>query len=405
MTSRQPFPSPERIPPPKVRLLKFTTVFAIGGTERQVVNLVRGLDGEKFDLHLACFHRSGQLLPEIESLGIPISEYPIHRLCDPRTVLQQLRLARFLRRQRIHVIHAYGFYASAFALPAAKLARVPILVASIRDTGEMLTSRQKQAQQWICRLADSVLVNAEAVRQWLIAGGFPPETISLIHNGIELRRFDPGPSGPSVRQQWGIAPDVPVIAMISRLNRLKGAEYFLSAAVSIASRFPAARFLIVGDVWAGDLAYRRELEERIVQLGLQDRVLFSGFRTDVPRILSEVTVSVLPSLSEGLSNTLLESMAAGVPVVATRVGGNPEIVQDGVTGLLVPPGDAASLAQAISRLLEAPPLAMRLGEAGKRRIAECFCTERMVRETEDHYCRLLETRSPSRRNSFQPVVN
>lgn len=368
-------------------MLKFVTLFAIGGTERQVVNLARQLDRSKFDLCLACFRRWGQLLDEVVSLGIPISEYEITHLYHPRAALQQLRLARFLRQQRVQVVHTYGFYATAFAVPAARLAGVPVIVVSIRDTGETLSGYRQKVQKMVCRLATSVLVNAEAVRQWLISQGYSAHNIEVIRNGIALDRFE-NRSG-TIRQELGLPLDAPLVAMLSRLNRLKGAEYFLEAAAAVAPRFPQARFLIVGDVGFGDPQYRKELELAVIRLGLRDRVLFTGFRLDIAELLSEVSVSVLPSLSEGLSNSLLESMAAGVPVVATDVGGNSEVVQDGVTGLLVPQRDSRTLADALSLLLEHPEIARQYGQAGKRRIAEHFSLDGMVHQTEQHYLKLL----------------
>jgi glycosyltransferase involved in cell wall biosynthesis len=166
---------------------------------------------------------------------------------------------------------------------------------------------------------------------------------------------------------------------------MKGIQYFLDAAVILAERFPEARFLVVGD---GES--RRELEGHAGRLGLGRRVVFTGFRCDVPELLSEAEVCVLPSLSEGLSNALLESMAAGVPVVATRVGGNSEVVEDGLTGLLVPARNPAELAWATGRLLENKNLALSYGQAGMRRVQELFSMERSVRETEHLYERLLE---------------
>ncbi len=374
----------------KVKLLKFLAFFAIGGTERQVVNLVRGLDVSKFELHLACFKRWGEFLEEIETLTIPISEYRINCLYNPQTVRQQLRFAGFLRRNRIQVVHTYGFYSMVFAVPAARLARVPVVVASVRDTGELLTPLQKRVQKFVCQFADSILVNAEAVREWLIAERYNAKNIQVIRNGISLDRFERADSGATIRQELGLPPHVPLVAMLSRLNRLKGGEYFLQAVSALASRFPEARFLIVGDVGAGDPAYKETLEREVVRLGLGGRVLFTGFRLDIPKLLSEVSLSVLPSLSEGLSNVLLESMAAGVAVIATRVGGNPEVIEEGVTGLLVPPGDSQALAGAMSLLLETPELARRYGQAGKRRIAEHFYLGQMVRQTEQHYLKLLD---------------
>ncbi|MBI3895000.1 MAG: GT4 family glycosyltransferase PelF [Acidobacteria bacterium] len=354
------------------------------------MNLARELDASKFELRLACFKRWGELLEEMETLAIPISVYKINSFYNPQTVRQQLRFAGFLRQNRIQVVHTYGIYSTVFAVPAARLAHVPVVIASIRDIGELLTPFQKRVQKFACRFADSILVNAEAVRQWLIAEGYNAKKIHVIHNGIALDRFEKKDGGATIRQELGLPAHVPLVAMLSRLNRLKGGEYFLQAATALASRFPEVRFLIVGDVGCGDSTYKTALENAAIRLGLGDRVLFAGFRLDIPKILSEVSISVLPSLSEGLSNVLLESMAAGVPVIATKVGGNPEVIEDGVSGLLVPPSDSEALARAMRSLMENPELAHRYGQAGKQRVTEHFSLERMVRQTEQHYLQLLE---------------
>jgi len=371
----------ERIP-----VLAFLTNFLIGGTERQVVNLVQNLARARFEVHLACFRLSGPLLREIDPSGVALSDYPISTLPSPRTLWQQGRLARYVRAQGIGIMHSFGFYSNVFAIPAARLAGVPVVVASIRDTGDHLTRLQKAMQKWACRTADQVLVNALAVRAVLVGQGYDAARISVIRNGIDVSRFQ-GRSARAVRPALGLPETAPVIAVFARLNRLKGIEYFLDAGALLAKRFETARFLIVGD--SISQAYRDELEKRTADLGLGDRVVFAGFRSDVPELLAEVTVSVLPSLAEGLSNVVLEAMAAGVPVVATSVGGTPEMVEDGVTGLLVPSRDAAALAQAIGSLLGDPARGRSIGQAGQRRVAERFSLEATVRDTEQLYERLL----------------
>lgn len=392
-----PFRSQIAIQPDRIKLLKFATHFAIGGTERHVMNLTKGLDTSRFELHLGCLVRWGEFLNEIEARKIPLTEYRIGSLYGPWTFGQQLRFAGYLKRHRIQIVHSYNFYANLFAIPAARLAGAPVIVASIRDTGAYLTPIRRRAQRLVCRLADRIVVNAEAVRQWLITDGYDPAKIIVIRNGVDLARFEKR-NRPRLRDELELPPRAPVVAMLSRLNRLKGVEFFLEAAAIVAARFREARFLIVGDsvhverdrTIVKDGAYRAELESCAARLGLGGRVVFTGFRLDVSELLSEAAVSVLPSLSEGLSNTLLESMATGVPVVATRVGGNVEVVEDGMTGLLVPPRDAAALGRAICRLLEDRELASRFGQAGRRRVAEYFSLARMVRETERLYLDLAK---------------
>jgi glycosyltransferase involved in cell wall biosynthesis len=373
-----------------VKLLNFISFFAIGGTERQAVTLTLGLDSARFEPHVACFRRYGDLLETIESSGIPLEEYPIDCLYNYNTLRQQLKLARYIRRHGIQIVHTYGFYANVFAVPAARLAGVPAVVASIRDMGDMYRPMQNRVQKWISPLADCVLANAEAVRQRLIAEGYRPEKIAVIPNGIAVSRFQNGRGDATLRHEFRLAPHAPLVAVLCRLNQLKGVEYFLEAAAMVAWDFPRAHFLIVGDDPCNqDGPYKKQLQNHAARLGLGRRVTFTGLRRDVPAVLSEITVSVLPSLSEGLSNVLLESMAAGVPVVATRVGGNGEAVEEGVTGFLTPPRDPAALAHAICRLLGDPELAERFGRAGQQRIAERFSLEHIVGETARLYLHLL----------------
>jgi L-malate glycosyltransferase len=372
----------ERIP-----VLTFLSNFLIGGTERQVVNLVHSLDPARFGVHLACFRRLGPLLEEIDTRTMAFTDYPIETLPSLRTLRQQGRLARYVRAHGVRIVHSFGFYANVFAIPAARLGGARVVVASIRDIGDHLTWLQGLLQRWACRAADHVLVNAMAVKTLLVQQGYDGSRISVITNGIDVSRFRRPGEAKGVRAGLGVPASAPVVAVMARLNRLKGIEYFLDAALLVAKRFDDVRFLIVGD--SVSQAYRAELEARARALGLGERVVFTGFRSDVPDLLSLVSVSVLPSLSEGLSNVVLEAMAAGVPVVATSVGGTPEIVDDGVTGLLVPPRDAEALAHAISSLLADPARRLAIGEAGRRRVEERFSLEAMVRATEQLYERLL----------------
>lgn len=361
------------------------TSFQIGGTERQVANLALGIDSERFDLHLACLRNFGELLREIEPLRIPRPVFRIGRLYAPKTLWQALLLRQYIRRNLIQIVHSYGFYANVFAVPAARMAGAPIVVASIRDRGDILTPVQRWIQKCVCRLADCVLVNAEAIRDTLIEQGYRPDNIVVIRNGIVLSRFRRRAEGSSLRKELGLPPAAPLVFVFSRLNRMKGVEYFLDAAALVAAKFPDVRFVVVGDG-----AHRQELESHARRLQFPQQVLFTGFRTDVPDLLPEAAVSVLPSLSEGLSNSLLESMASGVPVVAARVGGNPEIIEHEVSGLLVPARDSAALAAAIGRLLADHELAARLGDAGRRRVVDVFSMERSVGEVENLYERLVE---------------
>ena len=357
------------------------------GKAARVCGQIRApLDAARFDARFAGLRRGGAFLPDVEATGMPLAEYGINSLHNGNTFRQQLKFARHLRRDGIQIVHTYNFYPNVFAILPARLSGVPRVVASIRDTGVYQSPMQKRVQRCLCGLADCVVVNAEAVRRWLIEDGVRPDRIVVIRNGVDLARFAPAPRRPGLRRELNLPPDAPVLAVLSRLTQSKGFEDFLQAAALVAARFPEARFMIVGD--RSIVRYRAELQSLADRLGIGDRLVFTGYRMDVPEVLSEVTVSVLPSLSEGLSNAVLESMAAGRPVVATRVGGTPEVVEDGVTGLLVPPRDPESLARAIGLLLENRELAVRFGRAGRERIEAQFTLQRMVDETQRLYERL-----------------
>jgi glycosyltransferase involved in cell wall biosynthesis len=379
-----------------VRLVEFVTLFASSGTERQVMNLAFGLDPARFDIEFACLKRWGDLLERIEASGRPIREYRVASLMAPSTLGLQLRFARDLRRRRIEIVHTYGFWTNVFGIPAARLAGTPVVIGAIRDTCDHITPAQRRAQRLACRLADAVLVNAEAIKRRLVEDGYDGDRIGVIANGVDLTPFEEARERGGLHRELGFPADAPVVAVFARLHPVKGIEYFLDAAGEVARQVPAARFLVVGEdrvvrngaIVASD--YRAELEARAARAGLAGRLVFTGFRRDVAAMLSDVSVSVLPCVAnEGLSNSLLESMAAGVPVVATTVGGNPEVVEDGITGLLVRPRDAGALARAMVTLLADGELQARLGRAARRRVADRFSLEHMVRQTEGFYLDLL----------------
>jgi glycosyltransferase involved in cell wall biosynthesis len=344
----------------------------------------------------ACLRRWGPFVDELGELGIPLHEYPIATFRSVHSLGQQARLARQIAHSRIDIVHAYNFYGNVFAVPPARL-MAPVVIASIRDRSPYLTSMQKRVQRYACQFADRILVNADAVKDWLVGHeGYSPTNIVVIRNGVDMSRFAGPPAGERVRHELGIPDGARLVAVVSRLARLKGIEQFLAAAAALKPRYPDVRFLIVGETSPPDPSYLRELEALADTLGIAGQVTFTGRRSDVPAILGAADVAVMPSLNEALSNVLLESMAAGAPVVATRVGGTPEALTDGETGLLVPPNDAAAIATAVSRLLDDRELACRLGQAARTRTAERFSVDRMVRATENLYTELLALKQPGR---------
>jgi L-malate glycosyltransferase len=378
----------------RIRLLKIVPTLRYGGTERQVMTLSASLDPSRFRVELACLRPGGSLAAEAVRHGLPVDSYEIGPFHSPRTLALQTRLARDIVRRRIDVVHAYNFYGNVFAVPPARLAGAPVVIASIRDCGPYLSPMQLRVQRLVCRAATCVAVNAGAVRDWLVAGGYDRDRIVVIPNGVDLERFRAPVDAASVRRGLGFEPDALLVTVVSRVTRLKGLEQFIGAAAALSELHPRARFVVAGEPAPGDGLYLASLERLAARLGIGNRMVFAGLRLDVPALLGASTVAVMPSLSEAMSNALLESMAAGAPTVATRVGGTPEALTDGETGLLVPPDDNAALARAIDRLLADPATAAGFGRAARRTIEQRFSLRAMVAATEQLYVDLLWSRTP-----------
>jgi glycosyltransferase involved in cell wall biosynthesis len=377
------------------RVLNVVPTLMCGGTENQFMALARTLDRTRFDVEFACLRRWGGFVDELEQRNIPLTEYPVPTFRSVTALAQQARLARHIVRRGVQIVHAYNFYGNVFATPPARLV-APVTIASIRDRAPYLTAMQKRVQRYACQFADCILVNADAVKDWLIGEGYDASKISVIRNGVDLSRFDNAPPRAELRRELGLPDGTPLVGVISRLTRLKGLEHFLEAAAMVRARVPNARFLIAGETSPMDREYLGELQQYAERCGVAESVIFTGLRRDVPAVLSSLDVSVMPSLNEALSNVVLESMAAGAPTVATRVGGTPEAIADGVTGVLVPPADSRALADAIVHLLHDTRLATHLGAAARARIVDHFSVRRMVRSTEDLYVELLERKQRKR---------
>jgi len=378
--------------------MKFVTVFECGGTERQFLNLGLALDRRGFEVRFGCLHQKGRLLAEIEAHRIPITEYRIRSLYSVGAATRILALARDLARERVDVMHAYNLYGNVFAVPAAKLAGVPVVIAAIRDCGVYLNKWKRYVQRRACALADLILVNASSVKEWLVSDGYDPGHIAVIRNGIDIDGLERGQlRAGDFRRELGVPEGVPLLSMIARLCPSKGIEDAIDAMAVVRMRHPEARLLVVGEALQSrngelhqDGQYRAILEARARALGLADRIVFLGYRQDVAAILAAVSIAIQPSLTEGLSNSILEAMAAGRAVIATPVGGTPEVIHHERTGLLVPVRQPRALGEAASALLDDPARRQALGTAARTLIHSRFSVTAMVDATERVYRDLLE---------------
>jgi glycosyltransferase involved in cell wall biosynthesis len=372
-----------------VRLMNVVPTLLCGGTENHFMTLSRALDASRFAVRFACLRRWGPFVTELCERRVPLTEYRVETFRSMNALVQQARLARDVRRHAIDIVHTYSFYGNVFAIPPGRIS-APVVVASIRDRGPYLTAMQGRVQRHVCRFADCVLVNAEAVRTWLVGDGYDPAKIVVIPNGVDLSRFAATGDRAELRRALGVSADTKLVAVVSRLTALKGIEDFIDAAASVAKNRRDVRFLIVGEPSPiNNRGYVDALQARTVRLGIADRVIFTGLRSDVPALLSAVDVSVMPSLNEALSNVLLESMAAGAAVVATDVGGTAEALVNGRNGILIPPARPQVMAEAILRLVDNPSVARELGADAQRTIHDRYSLDRMVASTEALYDHLL----------------
>ncbi|MEP6914396.1 MAG: glycosyltransferase [Acidobacteriota bacterium] len=357
-------------PSPQIPVAVFMTRFEPGGTERQMTELIRRLDPRRFLVHVACFDRRGAWLPRIVERAASIVEFPIRGFARPATLAQMLAFARWCRRERIAVVQTCDLYANIFGLPGAALAGVPVRIGSRRELNPDKSAGQIRLQRLAYRTATKVVANSPAARQVLEREGLAPASIAVIPNGVDLAAFPERKPAGAIR----------TIVTVANLRPEKSHETLLAAAAILVQSHPELRFRIVG---AGPR--RSELEELTQGRGLGAQVEFLGHRDDVPALLASADAFVLPSRSEAFPNGVIEAMGAGLPVVACGVGGLLDLIDDGRTGLLVPPGDFDTMAVALRTLIDDPVAAAAMGRAARAEIQLRYSFDRMIAAFEDLY--------------------
>ena len=328
----------------------------------------------------------------VEREGMPVARADVARTFR---VDGALRLARELRRRRVDILHTHTAIAgNVLGRIAARLAGVSV-VSHLHIENHLPSRRARAAalrsvDNWTARLASRILVVSEDTRRALVRQGYPEPLMEVVPNSIDISvaHGDNGSGRTRVRRELGVADDAPLVGEIGRLCAVKGQRELLEALALL----PDVHAAIVGADMEADGDFRADLERRAERLGLTSRVRFTGPRADVPAVLDALDVFVLPSWTEGMPITVLEAMAHGKPVVATAVGGTPELVADGETGVLVPPRDPERLAAAIRELLDDPEKARRLGEAGRERVASNFSEEAMTRRVLEVYDEVVSAR-------------
>jgi len=372
----------------KPNVLFIIDSFEQGGSERQALQLLRQLhESGEVRVRLACLQNRGSLKAEAEQLGIgEIHEYPLTSFYDLNFAQQLRRFIRHLKENAIDVVHTHCFYTNIFGMTGAFLAGVPARVTSKGETDGFRTPLQKRAERISFRLGQRVIANCLVVQDMLIREGVDPKKIIQHYNGLDLDRLQvSGASRESATVKFNLPAGKRFITIVANLrNPVKDHPMFLRAAARVRAAVPDAAFVVAGE---GELM--PGLRALALELGIPDEVHFIGRCDDVPTLLRASTVGVLSSKAEGFANAILEYMAAGLPVVATDVGGVREAIVEGETGFIVASGDHEKMADRIIQVLSDDGAARRMGAKGRAMVAGKFSSEQHLRNTLELYQELL----------------
>jgi sugar transferase (PEP-CTERM/EpsH1 system associated) len=392
MSSKQSFGPPSLERPIRVmHILPFLDVD--GGMEKVLVDGLLRTDLQRVFPMVCCLEEKGGRAAQLERVGIEIFVESKRSRMDWAF---PLRLAKLLKDQRVDIVHTYsGVYRDGCL--AARLAGVPFNVHTDQGRFYPDTWKIRLTHRLMTKLRDKVISVSKDLKDYMINEvGIPSEKVVVIYNAVDCNHSHSFTQSDDLRHEFGLINGHPVVGIIGRLVPVKDHSTLLKASVKVFASMPEAKLVIVGD---GPL--RSELNDTTRELRISDRVLFLGHRNDVPDLLPLMDVVVLCSLHEGSSLTLLEAMADGKAVIATTVGGNPELVEEGITGLLVPPRSPEALADAILTVLHDPTLRLSMGRAARARVRNYFNIEDMVRVHEELYTSLLEQKgffSPDHQN-------
>lgn len=367
-------------------VLQLVGSFHQGGSERQAVQLIRLLhEAQTHKIFVAALNNEGVLKNEIERLGFAdIPEFKLNSFFDSTFLKQLKNCAKFLRENKIEIVQTHDFYTNVFGVLAARLAKVPLKIASKRETGGMRTPAQKFIEKQVFRIADEIVVNSQAVKNYLRAEGISDKKIQVIYNGLDLQRLTPKTfSRNEISSQLNLPSDenIKFITLVANLRHaVKNQPMFLRVAQKVLMKFPDAHFVLAGE---GEL--RESLENLAKQLKIEKNLHLTGRCAAVPELLSISYACVLTSFNEGFSNSILEYMAAGKPVVATNVGGASEAVIENETGFLVDSDDVEAMANHLCVLMTDKEKAAQFGEKAKKIVCERFSVATQLEKTMELY--------------------
>ena len=362
----------------------FSPELVSGGTQRHLLEVLRLIDRSRFTPIVISAKGTGPLGAVVRAAGVELVELQLGPSMVSRDFVRCVREATaVLRERRVAVVQYFEWRAGLIAIAAARRAGGCRLIAARRSVPKE-RGMQRALAELVVRIADRIVVNAEMLRP---SGGAGRRT-DVIPSGVDTGRFAPGRDREAAKTGLGFVPETALIGTVGRLEPRKGTDTLLDAVAALGAARPDVALVVVGE---GPL--RGELAARAERLGIAARVRLLGDRADVDDVLAALDVFVLPSRTEGMSNALLEAMAMALPVVATAVGGTPEVIADGRSGLLVPSDDPAAMAAAIGRVLADPARGRGLGEVARSVVEERYGARSMVRRLEGIYAAVAGERS------------
>ena len=362
----------------RIRVVELLATGMNGGAQEHVFNLVSRIDRSRYDVSV-CSLTGGSAIRRFEKAGLPVC---VIEAADDADAVESV--AAHLAAIDADVVHNHMYHAEVIGTQAAlRIAETgrprPFVVGTVHSSRIRSDEDMALLRQLTPRMDHLIAVSTSIVRK-IDDEGRHGAPVSLIYNGIDLARYDQMVPCCTLREEYGLPPEGPLVGVVARLEQEKGHPTLIDAWPTVLASFPAATLLIIGEGSRLDA-----LTTQVRDLGLERSVIFTGRRDDVPEVTKSLDVAVLPSYREAQGLTILEAMALSRPVVASNVGGIPEMIEDGRTGLLVRPHDPTALADAILRLLRDHPLADTLARAGHDMVHDRFCVELMVRAVESIY--------------------
>lgn len=367
----------------KIKVLQLVEDLNIGGAEKVIEDISLGLDSQKFDILVWCLSKGGSIADKLQKEGTQVYILGISSYFNPLNIF---KLTKLIKETNPDIVHTHGYFASVIGRIAAIFAGIPVLITHVQSMYWDYTKRNIWIEKFLSRFTAAIICCSEAVQDFVtIYEKIDPSKTIVIYNGVDIGKFHNFNNTPTAKIEFGIEPSTSLIGTVSSLTPLKGHTYLLQAVPQILETFSSTKFLFVGDGRLKD-----ELQKQAEDLNISSNVIFMGIRNNIPEFLNALDIFAHPSsIREGLGISILEAMATERPVVATNIGGIPEVVVNGKTGILVPPQNPEALASAVIDLLKNPEKVQEMGKMGKLRVEEKFTTKKMISEIENLYRNLL----------------